>query len=102
MKFELNRKEFSEYPDIPEYIVTIKRTEFLKHYEEEPEKLLEELNYLIEMFCSPNCFCKSLSEKALHNIAKNFKTTYREFFLEIVDNEKGQPDLQMGYVRTGA
>ncbi len=98
MKFELKKKEYSYY-DFPPFLVTISRTEFLKNYENDKPKMLEELDYLVEMFCSPNCFCRTISEIAIDNIAKNFAPKYSAFFLEITENEEGLADLQMGYIK---
>ena len=98
MKFELERIEQNEYPSYPPYLLTIRRTEFLKCYEENQEEMFEDLSYIIEMFCSPNCFNRTLSELAIHNRVKNFAPKYRAFFLQIIENDEGEADLRVGYL----
>lgn len=98
MKFELNRKQNSGVMDCVDFTVSIRRTEFLKNYELNKEETLEEVNTLIEMYCSPNCFCRQISETTLENIAKNFKPKYHSIFFDIEEDHECKPDLIIGYI----
>lgn len=91
MKFELTHKRWSDG-----YLLTINRTELLKHYEENKAECLETLNAMIEMFCAPYCFEASISERALDGIVKGFTTTRKKFVLSISENEEG---LEMYYIQ---
>lgn len=81
------------------YLLTVSRTELLKHYEEDKAECLKTLNAMIEMFCAPHCFETGISEKGLEGIVKGFTTTRKKFGLAIVENEKGLADLEMMYIR---
>lgn len=95
MKFEITPEQWAD----GYYLLTVSRTELLKHYEEDKTECLKTLNAMIEMFCSPNCFGTRLSEKGLDGIVKGFTTTRKKFGLAIVENENGLPDLEMMYIR---
>lgn len=95
MKFELTPEQWAD----GYYLLTVSRTELLKHYEEDKAECLKTLNAMIEMFCAPHCFETGISEKGLESIVKGFTTTRKKFGLAIVENEKGLTDLEMMYIR---
>ena len=87
MKFELTPNEEGYY------LLTISRTEFLKHFNADRELCLELINGIIEMFCAPWCFETSISATALENIAGNFTTSRKKFGFTINDGK-----LEMMYL----
>ena len=95
MKFELTPEQWAD----GYYLLTVSRTELLKHYEEDKAECLKTLNAMIEMFCAPHCFATGISEKGLEGIVKGFTTTRKKFGFAIVENEKGLADLEMMYIR---
>lgn len=95
MKFEITPEQWAG----GYYLLTVSRTELLKHYEEDKAECLKTINAMIEMFCAPHCFRTGISEKGLEDIVKGFRTTLKKFGLAIIENEKGLADLEMMYIR---
>ena len=90
MKFELIPKRWADG-----YLLTISRTELLKHYEEDKAECLKTLNTVIEMFCAPYCFHTEISEMRLETIIKGFTTTLKKLGLAIDENEES---LELMYI----
>ena len=84
-------------PEIPDYRMLIMRGEFMNKLFRDKAALVDELQYAVQMLCSPTGFNPKVTEKTVEAVAEIFERGYGVVGFEIGENqETNEPILLIG------